>query len=105
MKTTREEATKEYLRGGVSYRELGKRYGVSQTTIAKWIKSVILKEKEALGDPQNAMPIQQTPLYILELQKELREAELRNKLLEAMLDIGKEEYGIDLRKKPGTKRS
>jgi hypothetical protein len=35
----------------------------------------------------------------------LRQARLYNKLLEALVDIGKEKYGIDLRKKNGTKQS
>jgi hypothetical protein len=38
------------------------------------------------------------------MQEELRQARLYNKLLEALVDIGKEKYGIDLRKNNGTKQ-
>jgi transposase-like protein len=99
-KGKRELATAEYLRGEISYRDLGKKYGVSHTTIAKWIEAVLVKER--LEKPGGL--IQQTPALVV-LQKELRAAQLRNKLLEAMLDIGKEKYGIDLRKKSGPKQS
>ncbi|MBK9291968.1 MAG: hypothetical protein IPM52_10125 [Bacteroidetes bacterium] len=45
------------------------------------------------------------PKEVKLLQHELRQARLYNKLLEALVDIGKEQYGIDLRKKHGTKQS
>jgi transposase-like protein len=99
-KSKRELATAEYLRGNISYRALGRKYGVSQTTVTKWIKAELVRK--CLEKPES--PIHQTPELLI-LQKELRASELRNKLLEAMLDIGKEKYGIDLRKKSGTKRS
>jgi len=99
-KSKRELATAEYLRGDIGYRELGKKYGVSHNTVFKWVKSVLAKER--LDKPGQL--VQQTPA-LLALQKELKDAELRNKLLEAMLDIGREKYGIDLRKKSGTRQS
>lgn len=36
---------------------------------------------------------------VKQLQEELRQARLYNKLLEALVDIGKEKYDINLRKK------
>ena len=39
------------------------------------------------------------------MQEELQKARLHNLLLEELLDIGKEQYGIDLRKKTGAKQS
>jgi transposase-like protein len=99
-KGRRELATAEYLRGGISYRDLGKKYGVSHNCVVKWVRAVLAQKR--MENPES--PIEQTPALVM-LQKELRASELRNKLLEAMLDIGKEKYGIDLRKKSGTKRS
>lgn len=106
MKRNKPQIVAEYLRGDTSYRELAKKHGVSHNTIAKWIKRLITKEKQVevmAADPRIWNP--DTPTEVLELQKELRAAQLRNKLLEAMIDIGEEQYGIELRKKPGTKRS
>lgn len=49
--------------------------------------------------------IKELPEDVCLLQDQLRMANLKNQLLEAMLDIGKEQYGLDLRKKSGTKSS
>jgi hypothetical protein len=38
------------------------------------------------------------------LRKELEEARLYNKLLNAMIDIAEEQFDIPIRKKPGAKR-
>jgi len=82
-------------------RALAKKYGVSHTAIYRWIKDLPgvkhrprrLKAEDIPGNAKEA-----------ELAEELRKAKLHNKLLEAMLEIGKKEYGIDLRKKPGTRQ-
>jgi len=39
-----------------------------------------------------------------QLKRELREARLHAKLLEAMIDIAEEQMGIVIRKKPGAKQ-
>jgi hypothetical protein len=54
---------------------------------------------------ENVKSIEDLPKEVKELQEELRHARFYNKLLEALVDIGKEKYGIDLRKKNGTKQS
>jgi transposase-like protein len=98
MKRNKKEVIEEYLKGGATYRELGKKHGVHFATVGKWIRGTLLKQDKIIASGT-------APLVVVELQKELREMQLRNKLLEAMLDIGAEQYGIDLRKKAGTKRS
>ena len=40
---------------------------------------------------------------VRELQRELEEARLYNKLLNTMIDIAEEQMGIDIRKKRGAK--
>ena len=87
---------------------LGKEYGVSTATIGHWMKTIRpsrpqkpRKRKEA----EESISTQPLSTDVRVLQEELRKAQLHNKLLNAMLDIGKEQYGVDLRKKPGTKQS
>jgi transposase len=41
---------------------------------------------------------------VRQLRKELEEARLYNKLLNAMIDIAEEQFEIPIRKKPGAKR-
>ena len=43
------------------------------------------------------------PIEILELQKQLEQEQLHNKLLTAMIDIAEDELKIPIRKKYGTK--
>ena len=101
MKSNKHIIISEYLVGGVSVRALAKKYGVSHKSIYKWIKDLP-------GNKRQPRPIKAADIPAsskeAELAEELRKAKLHNKLLEAMLEIGKEQYGIDLRKKPGTRQ-
>jgi hypothetical protein len=44
------------------------------------------------------------PTEVKELQRQLDEARLHNKLLTAMIDIAEDELGIPIRKKRGAKQ-
>lgn len=103
----KERIISDYLSGGGTYRQLSSRYGIGFQLIHQWVqafkgngKSNLKKSKQT-----NVKPIEDLPREVKQLQDELRQARLYNKLLEALVDIGKEQYGIDLRKKHGTKRS
>lgn len=98
MKKNKAAVIAEYLRGGSSYRELGKKYGVHFGTVGKWINEVASGENKVITSGS-------TPRVVADLQKELEALQLKNKLLEAMLDIASEQYGEDVRKKAGTRRS
>jgi transposase-like protein len=97
MKKNKKEVVEEYLKGGVTYQELAKKYKIHQSTVGKWIRGIIREDK--------VVSFATAPYVVVELQKKLHAAQLHNKLLETMLDICSEQYGIDLRKKPGAKRS
>lgn len=107
----KETVIREYLQRGTSCRKLAKKYGVSHATVARWVKNVLsseeqmdlpLKLEQSVIEEVTSQPL---PDNVEQLQQELRKAQLHNKLLNTILDIGKEQYGIDLRKKAGTKRS
>lgn len=98
----REEIVAEYLAGEVTYREMETRYGISSSTMQRWVKEwgtgSKTEESEGLvieeGDEGAGSEIKR-------LRSELRRAELHNKLLNAMIDIAEEQMGIKIRKKPG----
>jgi transposase-like protein len=106
----KEQIINEYLIGGFSFRSLGKKHGISRSTINRWVleyqgficttksskESIILLE-------MNKKPIEVLPTNIVELQKQLEQERLHNKLLTAMIDIAEEELKIPIRKKYGTK--
>ncbi len=47
---------------------------------------------------------EELPRGVKELQRELEEARLHNKLLNTMIDIAEEQLGIQIRKKRGAKQ-
>ena len=101
----REEIIAEYLTGKSSYRKLEKKYGYNRTTINEWVMEHQGRGRKARRNKPRRQPTEEQKIELQELQEALRKEKLRNQVLEAMLDIGKEQYGIDLRKKTGTKRS
>lgn len=106
----RREVVKEYKRGGISLRELGRRYGISSSKVHRWIQEADtaggIEELERLeaGDELTVRQRKALPAHIKQLQKELDEARLYNELLNAMIDIAEEQMGISIRKKSGAKR-
>ena len=103
----KEKIIAEYLAGGTSYRILGKKYGYSRQTILEWVQEFQglkrIRNKPSIKELPDQ--IEALPKDVQALQKELRSMKLRNKLLEEVIRIEKEETGIDLLKKAGTKRS
>ena len=107
------EVVEEYLRGGVTLRELGARYQINFRTIHRWVK-----EAEAglsTGEIERAEARRSLVAAgrsgsdersdeVKRLGRELEEARLYNELLNAMIDIAEERFEIPIRKKRGAKQ-
>jgi transposase len=93
----------EYLFGHLSYRQLALKYGMPHKRIHHWVmkKQGKKAEKKKVEESVDDSPM---PTDIKQLQKALREANLKNELLNAMIDIAEEQLKIDIRKKSGTKQ-
>lgn len=109
-RSIREDIVAEYLAGGVTFRELEKKYGHNFAIIGRWVRKYKLAPQvlglvEKIKKEQEVVEIKELAEDVRLLQDQLRMANLKNQLLEAMLDIGKEQYGLDLRKESGTKPS
>jgi transposase-like protein len=106
----REEIVSEYLAGDSSYREMEARYGVSSSTLQRWVKAAGLTVGQREGgfreeDPgvnRDAAP--DLAAEVKRLRGELHRSELHNKLLNAMIDIAEEELEVPIRKKRGAKQ-
>lgn len=103
------KVVEEYLRGGVSLRELGEEYGINFRTIHRWVKEAERElepgEKERLREQRSvAVKVRDLPTEVKQLRKELEEAQLKNELLNAMIDIAEDRFDIDIRKKRGAKQ-
>lgn len=103
----KERVIADYLSGGGTYRQLQGKYGIDFRLIHQWVQAFKDSNttKKMPAKKKDVKLNVDLPKEVKQLQEELRQAKLYNKLLEALVDIGKEKYGIDLRKKNGTKQS
>lgn len=105
----RQKAVREYLLGRCTYRQLEEKYGISHATLNRCVikykerQQAKLKGMGLSSDPMKPQP-DQLP-SVEQLQKLLEQERLRNKLLNAMLDIAENELQVPIRKKFGTKQS
>ena len=102
-----ESITTEYLLGNTTFRKLGIKYGVDFRTIHYWVKRFqgkLVKQAKPKIKSKAALPQEELPIDVKQLEEELRKAKLHNKLLNAIIDIAEEQLKIDIRKKSGTKQ-
>ncbi len=115
------EAVKEYLVDGIPYRVLAKKYGISRSTINKWVLvhqgiynlprshkqiSYDLQQKNLGNKSKQAVKQHQSELErkIEVLEKQLEWEKLRSLAFDTMITVAERELNIDIRKKPGTKQ-
>ena len=116
------EAVREYLVDGIPYRALAKKYGVSRSTINKWVLvhqgihniprshkqvSYDLQQKKLGNKSKQPVKQQQNDLEkkIELLEKQLEWEKLRVHALDTLINVAERELHIEIRKKPGTKQS
>jgi len=113
----------EYLTQGCGFRQLAAKYGISRTTICKWVaihqgihnlsttekqqkysnSSMNSSQKKSTdNDPQSAAALQQK---IAALEKQLQWEKLRADALDTLINVAEKQLDIQIRKKPGTQQS
>jgi transposase-like protein len=113
----------EYLTKGCGFRELATKYGISRTTICKWVaiyqgihnlppteKQVKYStssmnsspKKENTATDQSTKELQQK---IALLEKQLQYEKLRADTFDTMINVAEKQLNISIRKKPGTQQS
>ena len=117
----RQQAVKEYLIDGIPYRILAEKYGVSRSTINKWVlvhqgvhniprshrqisydlqqKTLGKKSKQLIQQDQSELEKK-----IALLEKQLEWEKQKSQALDTMINIAERELNIDIRKKHGTKQ-
>lgn len=119
----KQQAITEYLTEGTGYRKLAAKYGVSRTTINKWVmihqgihnipptikqqkyylSGMNSKPENITGDKfQNHKELEQK---IALLEKQLAWEKLRADALDTMINIAEKQLDISIRKKPGSQQS
>ncbi len=115
----KEQIIQEYLIQGGGFRKFAEKYGISRTTICKWvmihqgIHNLPLTEKQEkysvysmtnkrkklnIEEQQSAEVLQQK---IAALEKQLEWEKLRTEALNTMIDIAEKDLNISIKKKPG----
>ena len=107
QKNKQKSVVEAYLRGGVTLRQLEGRYRVPHSTIHRWVKEFEsgLTAEQLRASMERRKKQGELPVEVRELQRQLAEAKLKNELLNTMIDIAEDQLGVDIRKKPGAKRS
>ena len=113
----------EYLSKGCGFRHLAVKYGISRTTICKWVaihqgihnlppteKQVKYStssmnsspKKDGTATDESTKQLQQK---IALLEKQLQFEKLRADALDTMINIAEKQLNVPIRKKPGTQQS
>jgi transposase-like protein len=119
----KQQCITEYLTQGTGYRKLAAKYGVSRTTINKWvmihqgIHNLPLTQKQhkyntsamnSAKQKPTEEPLQQMDALqqkIALLEKQLRWEKLRADALDTMINIAEKQLDISIRKKSGSQQS
>ena len=101
------------LSGAMSKEQARKVYGIkSKSAILEWMRDIAGLPRKAVVDPipiLKNMPeenddIQKLKEQIKQLEEQLKLSQLKGKAYQIMVDIAKEDYGLDLEKKSGAKQ-
>ncbi len=98
----------EYLHGDLSLHQLSRKYNIANQNISRWVK----RFSGELAGETILLPMtdqEQKELELLKkqnelLKKNLEQEQMKNFALETMIDLAKEQLGIDLRKNSGAKQ-
>jgi transposase-like protein len=119
----KEQIINEYLEQGCGYRKLQAKYGISRTTICKWVQIYQgihglgrTKKQEShylrdMDDPnKKRLPKKDTTAEDLQkkiaaLEKQLQWEKLRADSLDTLINVAEEKLKISIRKKPGSPQS
>jgi transposase-like protein len=120
---TRQQAITEYLNKGTTFRDLAAKYGVSRTTINKWVQihqgihniAPTPNQQKYYLTGMNSKPDhlssadfkkqKELEQKIALLEKQLAWEKLRADTLDTMINIAEKQLEISIRKKSGSQQS
>ena len=118
----KEQIIQEYLTQGCGFRTLAAKYGISRTTICKWVlihqgihnlpptqKQQSYSTSSMNSSPKKSSPDNEQTTALLQkiaaLEKQLEWQKLRADALDTMINVAEKQLEIPIRKKPGTQQS
>ena len=106
----RRQIVLEYLQGDKTLRQLSESYGIPNQSISRWVKDyerdIGKRNVRILTDmtPKEQEEYEALKQQNEALKKDLEFAQMKALAMETIIDLAKEEYGIDLRKNSGAKQ-
>jgi transposase len=108
-KSFRRRVAKDYNEGDRSLLQVAEAYGIEKYLVKDWVKYY---KKELAAGQQTVLPMAGQELkdtdglqkQLEALQKKLEYEQMKNFALETMIDLAKEELGVDIRKNSGAKQ-
>jgi len=105
----RKARVREIERGVATVGEVSKAYGVSNTSVYRWIERYSSMRKKGLRQVVEAKSATQKVLKLKDEVKDLHallgEKQLRIEFLEKLIELAGEQYGIDLKKSTSARPS
>ncbi len=118
---SKDQIIQEYLTTGTGFRDLASKYGISRTTICKWVaihqgihnlpptenqnrysRSSMNSSPEKTDS--NDATVKELKQQIAALQNQLKWEKLRSEALDTMINIAEKQLDISIRKKPGAQQ-
>ncbi|MCC9168380.1 IS3 family transposase [Pontibacter sp. XAAS-A31] len=101
----------EVERGDLTYKQAQKKYGIQgRSTVLVWLRkhgkqtwSATASDKAMDNTPNQR--IKELEAQLAEAQERARQAELKAKLLDTLIDVAEGEFGFEIRKRPSPKQS
>lgn len=102
------QIAQEYLRGGITYRQLSDRLGVSPATICCYVKEyrrrISQKAEIRPMTPTEISEVSRLEKTIRDLKAQVEQAHLKILSLETLIDVAEEQFELPIRKKPGSRQ-
>jgi transposase-like protein len=99
---------REYLTSKLGYGKLAKKHGLSLTTVryfVKWYKAHYSSDPQSSPTSVNESVAPSSGSEVEELRKQLQQANLKVAAWEMLIENARQELGVDIVKKYGTKQS
>lgn len=94
----------EVERGDLTYKQAQKKYGIQgRSTVLVWLRRhgrLTWDFNSGAMSPTPNQRIKELEAQLAATQKQLKEAELKAKLLDTIIDVAEGQMGIQIRKKP-----
>lgn len=98
---------KEYEKGEFTVKELSRLYSIREAVIYRWIYKYSAYNKRGLKvvemSESSSKKVKDLQKRIQELEQIVGQKQLNIDFLEKMIEIAKEQYGFDVKKKSGTR--